>query len=227
MSTLYDILGLSRQATAEQIENGYKVRLQALQRGEENVLTEDSLAQLKAIREAYQVLSNPVRREAYDRKLDARVQVQYEVVEDGHSFRNMILALLIVLIIGAGYAYKVQLDNKERRAQLEIEAAREKAKAEEAERLAAAEQARLEQAQLRKAQIDEQRQRYETEQARREGQQIHQQLEFAKVKAAREKELAERREQYEKQREEQLARARVANENAAMQRALNIPIRRY
>lgn len=227
MTTLYDVLGLGRQATAAQIEHGYKERLEALKRVEENGSAEDAITQLKVIREAYQVLSNPVRKDAYDSKLKAREQVRYEVVEDSHRTRNVLLGLLLVLMIGGGYAYKVQSENKARLAQLELEAAKEKAAAEESERLAAAEQAKLEQERLRKAQIDEAQQRYEVEQARREGQQVHQQLELAALRAERDKEAAERRAQADKQREDQLARTRASNEINAMRRALSIPIRRY
>jgi len=58
--TLYDILGLTRDASAEAITSAYRARLVEIGG------THDATV---AIREAYQVLSNPERRKKYDAKL--------------------------------------------------------------------------------------------------------------------------------------------------------------
>ena len=62
--TLYQILGVAADATAEAIAAAYRVRLEALQAAPGN-----DAAALTLLREAYQVLSNAPQRAAYDASL--------------------------------------------------------------------------------------------------------------------------------------------------------------
>ncbi|MGH8699086.1 MAG: DnaJ domain-containing protein, partial [Burkholderiales bacterium] len=65
--TLYDILGVSREASPEEIAVAYQSRLLAL----EGAASEDPTA-LNLVREAHQLLANATRRSAYDASLSAR-----------------------------------------------------------------------------------------------------------------------------------------------------------
>jgi len=65
--TLYDILGVSREASPEEIAVAYQSRLLEL----EAAASQDSTA-LTLVREAHQMLSNATRRSAYDASLAAR-----------------------------------------------------------------------------------------------------------------------------------------------------------
>jgi len=223
MKTLYDVLGVSRAASAAQIEQGYKFSVEQL--GSDTIAQDDGLIRGKAIREAYGVLSSRDRRQEYDLKLDAKEKVTYQVVEKAPTPWGMVV-LLVALLIGSFSFYKYQAHRSDME-RLALEAEKSKADAELAAKLAEAEQARLDQRTLymqRQAQLDEQRR---SEQARREGQQVHEQLVRADAQAARDKAMAEQQAAFNRAREEQAARIRSQNEIAAMQRALNIPIARH
>ncbi|HJV73867.1 MAG TPA: DnaJ domain-containing protein [Noviherbaspirillum sp.] len=222
MKTLYDVLGVSSQASAAQIEAGYKFCLESLASKESN---DEELIRAKAIKEAYDVLSSPSRRQTYDEKLKSKTQVTYQVVEK-EEFPWLKIAFVLLLLGGGFFLYKHQA-NKAETERLALEAAKVKAQAEIAEKEATAAAARLEQQRIqeqRNAEINHQR---EMEQARREGQLIHERMQRMEAQAAREKEREEQQARYERQREEQAAQARKRSEIAAMERALSIPIRRH
>jgi curved DNA-binding protein CbpA len=224
MSSLYNILGLGRNATAEQVEQAYQLHFKKLKEGETVGSAEADIARMRAIKEAYAVLSDASRRANYDAKLKLGEQVRYEVVEAA-PFPWVRMLLVFVLVVGGGiYIYKHQ-ENKARLEQLKLEAAKADAEAERVKNLEAIEQARLDRELLNEKRRVEDNRNRETEIARYEGRQIHSQMEQHDARTAREKEQKERQAKYESAREEQLARQRAQNENAAMQRALNIPIR--
>jgi curved DNA-binding protein CbpA len=81
MNTLYDLLGVSPDATLTQIELAFRRSLAAhlarngMQPGREQ-------SHLQAIKAAYGVLSSPVRREFYDHKLNARRGQQGKIAAD-------------------------------------------------------------------------------------------------------------------------------------------------
>lgn len=223
MRNLYEILGLSSSATSLQIEQAYRVRLHAL-KDSQRLLSEAENLELRAVEEAYSVLSSPSRKERYDQKLAALNRpVQYEVVEAHPTPWLKIILISAALLFGGIYWYNSQ-QNKARIEQLKIEEAKAKAEADKAEKLAEAEKAVAESERIRAQQIAEQNSRREMEQARYLGQRAH--LETQHVEASRQRaiELEERQAKLAQMREEQAARARIQQQNAAMERALNRPV---
>jgi curved DNA-binding protein CbpA len=225
MKTLYDVLGVSRQATVAQIEIGYKFCMESLTAEGRNSTHEDDAILAKALKEAFAVLSTPSRRQDYDQKLKDKEQIRYQEVEKASSPWIPIMIISLALI-GGGIYYKVHAHNQELE-RIALEAAKAQADAEQAAKLAEAEQAKLdEQARVdaRQAAINEQR---ETNQARMEGQQIHDQMMRADAQIARAKAMADQQAKLDKIREDQAAQAKARNDIAALQRALNIPIPRH
>jgi curved DNA-binding protein CbpA len=226
MSSLYDVLGLSKNATAEQVEQAYQLHLKKIKESESSSPKDADLVRLQAIREAYAVLSSPTRRENYDEKIKRSQQVQYQVVEPSTIPWISMLVTLALLIGGGIYLYKNH-ENKLRLERLEFEASKAQAAADEAKRLEEVEKIRLERQILADKRRDEQRRESEMERSRREGEQVHAQLERQAALEAREKERAQRQAANDQIREEQMARQRVQRDAAAMRRALDIPIRRH
>ncbi|MQR02146.1 DnaJ domain-containing protein [Glaciimonas soli] len=229
MNTLYDILGVSRQTTAAQIEQGYKFSMESLKSDGDNKSTEEILAHSRAIKEAYAILSSSSRRQAYDDKLKLKEQTNYEVVEKKDfpwGIAAIITVIALLLVAGLGYS-KIQAHKEAEAQRMAFEIEKAKVDAEQAAKLADAEQARLEQ----QARLDQNRadaiRRSEAAQAHREGQQIDFQMQAAAAQAARDKAQADRQAKWDQQREEQAAQARTQNQNWALERAINTPIRRY
>lgn len=146
--SLYDILDIDEVATPLNINNAYR-RLKA--QYEQNMPEDDdrhiSAIQYQAIGEAYAVLSNPTRREIYDKKLITDRQNSYISVTEPSGFPvfKVILLTLLAVVAWLGYTHyqrtqaKYQLELK--RIELEKEQARV---SQEALRLAAEEAARQE-----------------------------------------------------------------------------------
>ena len=223
MNTLYDVLGISRQTTAAQIEQGYKFSMESLVGSGDDKSPDEILGRAKAIKEAYAILSSSSRRQAYDDKLKLREQVSYTIVEKKGFPWGIVVMAAVLLTACFGY-YKMQARKAEvQRIAFEVEKA--KIESEQAAKLAEAEQTRLEQQNLQEKRRAEANQQRETEQARREGQQIHYQMQAVEAQVARENAQAERQVKMDRQREELAAQARSQNQTRAMQRALSIPIR--
>jgi curved DNA-binding protein CbpA len=227
MTTLYEILGLGQRATAEQVDQAFV--LQSAQLKNETQSAEHKTIRLRAIREAHAILSSTVRRQAYDEKMNRTAQVTYQAYQTAEitPFPWLTTALVTLTLLGGGiYYYKAQA-NKARTEQLLLEKEKAKVELEKAELNAEAEQARLEKAKI----FDQERatdlRRRDMEQARREGDQIHSRLEQQAARVIRDREQAERQAKSDQLREDQAARYRAQNANAAMQRALAIPIYRH
>ena len=223
MATLYEILGLSKNATPEQVNQGFLVQSEKIKANEPDA--EAARLRLHAIREAFEILSSPSRRQAYDNKLNRPVgQVSYEIDETpAIPWAKIAIGVVVLAIVVFAYQKKVQADL--RRDALAQQALIAKAEAERAVQEAEAEHARLAQGILADREKAESKRMRELEQARRDGDRIHQNLEQA-AERDRENERREReRAQYDKVREEQMARARIEQQNAAMRRALAIRVR--
>ncbi|HWV18715.1 MAG TPA: DnaJ domain-containing protein [Rhodocyclaceae bacterium] len=146
--SLYDILDIDETATPLNINNAYR-RLKA--QYEQNLPEDDdrhiSAIQYQAIGEAYAVLSNPTRREIYDKKLITDRQNSYISVTEPSGFPvfKVFLLTLLAVVTWLGYTHyqrtqaKYQLELK--RIELEKEQARV---SQETLRLAAEEAARQE-----------------------------------------------------------------------------------
>jgi curved DNA-binding protein CbpA len=226
MQTLYDVLGLGGQATEQQIEHAYKLNLDTLT-GPDNVENmERNAIRAKAVKEAYSILSSPIRRQNYDANLKKKpVAVSYEIVEKAPFPWMWIIVGL--LIIGATFLYYTQ---QRQRAEIErqaIAAEQAKAEADRAEQEAISEQAKIAQQKIfDQRQADRQRDA-EMNTSRREGQMIQIQNQRMEDQIARDK---ARDEQHAAQAAQiaanapRLARMRSDAEIAAMRRALAIPI---
>jgi curved DNA-binding protein CbpA len=230
MATLYEILGLNKNATAEQIEQGFVTQSDLVTNTEPDA--DKRRMRQKVIREAYDILSSDTRRQAYDHKQQfGSVRPNYEVVESSGMPWLKIL-LVVALLLGINLLYQYKSANEAKREALIQEAKLAKVEAQRAARDAEAEQARLAQAVLNGKQEAESRRMREMEQARREGRDIHYRLaqeaerERYVAQAEKEREQNRRRQlEYDKQREEQNAKRRIAEQEEAMRRALAIRVR--
>lgn len=168
MQTLYEILGLSRSATEIQIEQAYQVHSVRF-KGEGKPLSDAENIKLRAIEEAYSVLSSPSRRQRYDKTLAMRAMepVHGEVEKTRHW---LAVLTMIGVIAAGGYLYKRQ-ENEARLAQLQIEGEKAKAQALAIQQLAEAERLRAEQEKLQKEEAAEAARNREMLAARMEGQQ--------------------------------------------------------
>lgn len=122
MKTLYSILGVRPDATAEQIEHAYAKSVARLQDAGASLSAEEVSNQTIANREAYTTLTNPILRQRYDQKLSAadltRVQVtEYSVVDGAATggvfgFKTILLVGVIVLL--GIYIYNNNAKERER-----------------------------------------------------------------------------------------------------------------
>jgi curved DNA-binding protein CbpA len=184
MKTLYEVLGVSRQATLTEIERAYKVTQAALAIEPATLTVEERTIREKVIREAYLILSSSQRRAAYDEKLRSKSWPNEPVISSPPFSWKKILAML-VLAFGGFYAYQVQAD----KAEVELaalEAQKAEAEAERAEQLAMAEQARLEQQKLQEKRAIQAKQDHEIAQVRRDERLRAERFQKREAQAARE-----------------------------------------
>ncbi len=101
-STLYEVLGVSEEASREEIAVAYQVRHDALHAAS----GPDSQADLKLLQEAHAILSDPVERMKYDQRLKAEAArnnraVYYEEASGGSGW--LVKAFLLVALAAGGY----------------------------------------------------------------------------------------------------------------------------
>ena len=72
MQTYYDVLGVSEDAESEEIEAAFRRALASAQSGADEAETADVAARMRMLAEAYEVLSNPAYRAAYDLKREQK-----------------------------------------------------------------------------------------------------------------------------------------------------------
>ena len=72
MQTYYDVLGVSEDAEPEEIEAAFRRALASAQSPTEEGDTADVAARMRELVEAYEVLSNPAYRAAYDLKREQK-----------------------------------------------------------------------------------------------------------------------------------------------------------
>lgn len=213
--SLYDILELSRLASAEAVQAAYE-RLSSALTPKVEAGDDDARTRLVGVREAYSTLSDPAKRALYDVRLAAALQPAPEpemidVPEDADKRKLWLYAgaamVLLTLAFGSVRMYTNHQAQMERerlqklealeRERLRIEEQRLQAQREaEARRVGAAEQA-IDRSFSRQEQMDSERQRRQLESDRL-------QLERQKQLENRQKDMQAR----QSQREEQMARER-------------------
>ena len=72
MQTYYDVLGVSEDAESEEIEAAFRHALASAQSESDEAETADVAARMRTLAEAYEVLSNPAYRAAYDLKQEQK-----------------------------------------------------------------------------------------------------------------------------------------------------------
>lgn len=226
MQTLYDVLGLSRLATQQQIDLAYNQNIESLTNESNSASIEQNAIQAKAIKEAYSILSSPPRRQNYDTSLRAKEQVSYQIVEQPPTpWGKIIIAFSVVAACLLFYNHQQNKAEKERKA-LEVQQAQ--AKAMQAEQEALVEQTRIEQQKLYTQRQAEARRNYEMERARYEGNVLSERNRNFDERTARDQERAKQQEAQlasnDAARRDREAKNRAANEAAAMRRALQMPV---
>jgi curved DNA-binding protein CbpA len=160
--TLYDVLELSSSASSESIRAAYERLSAKFDPGRpENANRPDVRLLADAVKEAFLTLGNPAIRAQYDKKLATRSQPPVEILEESEPFWTIpkLTALVLIVMIGAGFYYK----NKRDENRLAAEKAIATAKAKEAEETAKAEAERT-----RLELVKQQQERVLDEQQRRE-----------------------------------------------------------
>lgn len=199
----YDILGVSANASRDELASAFDQQRAKLDPAlPQNRADPDAETRAKILQEAYSLVSDPVRRQAYDASL-ARSAVPYYPEGNLRSVeasrvKMVLIGFLFLATVGGGLSYLYENKKKEL--------------AQERERILQAEQEALRQAAAREnegyASYDdpeaqqrrkEQQVRYEMEAARREGEQVSSELRYAD-------EAARQRAEWERQRQEEQAR---------------------
>jgi curved DNA-binding protein CbpA len=108
MKTLYDVLGVDRQATLADIEQSYRHSLNQhfAGTGKHSLRKQDRL-RLQKMREAYLLLASPSRRHAYDLHLERREGARLRTFERLGMVFGVLLLVLGLALIGRGY-YRIQ-----------------------------------------------------------------------------------------------------------------------
>lgn len=216
--TLYDLLRAPRDASNEEIKEAYAKQIARLQ---SEASSTDTTDHSKFYKDAYDVLSNPLRRKQYDESLAAKAEPQVIFVEETRSLDLKVIGLIGILILGGGWYY---LDHSREMDRLRIERATQLIREQQAlekERLeqhALAEQTRLG---FTKQNMDQHQAISERQELQRERQQDNRyfdQLRQQEENAERRKKAEEDQRRYKEQREVEQQR-RQAEYDLAKQKA--------
>jgi curved DNA-binding protein CbpA len=235
MTTLYGVLGIDSNATAEQIEKAYGTFQSRLQTGFYGLSPEEANNQSVLIRDAFATLSNPILRQRYDQRLalanqeNSRATSGYaQDVTHGSIFGFKAIVLIGAIILGGIYLYNNNAKEREalriahehevqmKAVQILEDRQRQSAKVQDValERTAVnveaqqlrAQQQQFERESAQQQQLDLQRQRLEMQQQQHQAQLERQQRQEAANQARQEEAERQRRLQAQKYILQQLER---------------------
>lgn len=108
MKTLYDKLGVTRQASASDIELSYRHSLSQHIAGNRSYpLRKKDQLRLQQMRQAYLILSSPSRRMEYDLKLDQLEHARLRRIERFGTAVGLVLLVAGLVLIARGYYRQV------------------------------------------------------------------------------------------------------------------------
>ncbi|HEX7605073.1 MAG TPA: DnaJ domain-containing protein [Usitatibacter sp.] len=139
MENYYQVLGVPRTASASIVKIAYEGKLKALAKAE--LPDAERRVEERALEQAYVTLSNPAKKEWYDRQLDSHAEGEEAAVASSH-YRGWFVAaaLALILISGIGYYF---VDRANTREKLRLEEQRIALEREKAQAQAEAERVRL------------------------------------------------------------------------------------
>lgn len=117
MKTLYELLGVGRQATLAEIEQGFRQSLDAHRARRGGMRPDQDQHQLQAIAAAYRVLSSPTRRNVYDQKLQAEQQAANHKAASRWAWIPWAILICLALLIAAGTAHRYNKAQEQRDAE--------------------------------------------------------------------------------------------------------------
>lgn len=203
-NTLYDVLEVSQSATQESIVAAYQ-RLHAKFAELSGAGNEDATNQLVAIREAYNTLSNPDRRQRYDAKLEFRAAKSVQTAPPARPVLRFVLLAVIIGISGILYS---KYQSEQEKARLERERIAAEAKAAELALQKEREDKQAAEAADRQRLRDEAIARFNRERDIAYGNQVSRNLQYAEQQAKRDQDREaqqraneERQRQYEAERQ--------------------------
>lgn len=177
MKSLYTVLGVPVDARPQQIEEAFAGALEALSVGDGKTTSEDRQIRLLALKEAYRILSDPIRRQAYNQRLFAPVTApavalpaEHIAVKSFWTARRLLFVASAVMLAIVFYA--LQNAREAERGRVE----REKAAAQKALKQKDEEDARLAYEKIRREQFDRQVEAVREQQRRDEAEQFRRQV---------------------------------------------------
>jgi len=103
MKTLYDLLDVSRQASISELGLAYRRQLELQMRAARLPLGRAEQQRLRALREAFLLLSIPARRAEYDIQLEVRVQRQSRLLRRSVTLASAVLVVAGFAMIGGAW----------------------------------------------------------------------------------------------------------------------------
>lgn len=199
--TLYDLLRVPRDASDEEIKEAYAKQIARLQ---SETSSTDATDHNKFYKDAYDILSNPVRRKQYDESLADKAAPQVIFVEESRGLDLKLIALIGILILGGGWFY---LDHSREMERLKVERATQLIREQQAlekerlEQQALAEQTRLGFTKQNMEQNQAISERQELQRERQQDNRYFDQLRQQEENAERRKKAEEEQRRYKEQRE--------------------------
>jgi hypothetical protein len=116
--TLYDVLGVGNTATAEEVDEAFRMRKEQLSDAGDR----DSQSELKLVQHGHQILSDPMQRAGYDRKLAAEARRVSSVpaassLESTEEGGGMLKVVLLIAMAFGGYTVYQKLSSRSKGAE--------------------------------------------------------------------------------------------------------------